>query len=398
MPRARSSFTALALAGTVLLAGCGGGSTAPPVPPAGATTDAPVREAVPLTTSTATAPPPSPTAPPSPPDAPTDPPLPPARALGQMMVARFAGTAPSPALLRRVRRGEVGGVILFKDNVAGGGATTRQLVSRLQRAARRGGNPPLLVSIDQEGGRVRRLPGPPTPDAAGMTSEATARAQGRRTARLLRDLGINVDLAPVADVSAGLSSFLGRRAFGTTPRTVAERACGFVDGLRSGGVAATLKHFPGLGAATTSTDFDRTVIPGGRARLRRDYAAYRRCAASPTTLVMVSSAIYPDALGPDPALLTRATYARELRRATGDDPLTISDDLETPSVLAHAAPSRRAINAGLDLLLYARTEQASAAAYPRLLADVRAHRIPARRVQASASRILALKRLVAGDG
>ncbi|MGE4426453.1 MAG: glycoside hydrolase family 3 N-terminal domain-containing protein [Solirubrobacteraceae bacterium] len=316
-------------------------------------------------------------------------------ALGQMVVARFAGTEPSATLRARIRRGEVGGIILFKDNVTGGVAPTRRMVASLQREARRGDRPPLLVAIDQEGGEIRRLPGPPEPDAAAMRSADAARTEGRRTARLLRSVGVDVNLAPVADVSSGSSSFLGARAFGTEPATVAERACGFVAGLQDGHVAATLKHFPGLGTATTNTDFDRTSIPIDLERLRRDYAAYERCGDGPTTLVMLSSAIYPDALGPDPALLTRATYERELRMATGSDPLTISDDLETPSVTAHGTPSRRAINAGLDLLLYARTEQASADAYPKLLADVRAGRIRAGRVQASAARIVELKERLA---
>lgn len=328
---------------------------------------------------------------------PEDRPMPVADALGQMVVARFAGTTPSPELRARIRRGEVGGVILFKDNVTGGIDQTRRLVDGLQREARRGDRPPLLVAIDQEGGEIRRLPGPPEPDASAMTSAASARAEGRRTARLLRSVGVNVDLAPVADVSSGPSSFLGARAFGTSPDRVAERACGFVAGLREGGVAATLKHFPGLGVATTNTDFDRTSIDVDLERLRRDYAPYRRCGDAPTTLVMLSSASYPQALGPDPALLTAATYDRELPLATGGDPLTISDDLETPSVTAHATPSRRAVNAGLDLLLYARTEQASADAYPKLLADVRAGRIPAARVRESAAAIADLKRLVADD-
>jgi beta-N-acetylhexosaminidase len=308
-----------------------------------------------------------------------------------VIVARFAGTTPSQALLGRIGRGEVGGVILFGDNVTGGPAQVRRLVRRLQAPARRGDHPRLLVMIDQEGGEIRRLPGPPVRDAARMGGPSAVRRQGRLTGRALKRLGITVDLAPVADVSSGRRSFLGDRAFGTSPSTVASRACAFVSGLRSSAVAATLKHFPGLGRATTNTDFDRTRIRVGLGALRRDYAPYERCGAGPTTLVMMSSAVYPDALGPKPAVITRAAYRRELRRATGGRPLTISDDLETPSVLAYSTPSRRAVRAGLDLLLYARTEAASVAAYTRLKADVAAGRIPESRVQDAATRILALK-------
>jgi beta-N-acetylhexosaminidase len=116
------------------------------------------------------------------------------------------------------------------------------------------------------------------------------------------------------------------------------------------------------------------------------------------TLVMVGSASFPRALGPLPAVLTRATYDRELPAAGVPDAITISDDLETPSVLAHSRPSRRAVIAGLDLLLYARTEAASAAAYPVLLADVRAGRISEARVREAAGRIARLKDELAEAG
>ena len=312
-------------------------------------------------------------------------------ALGQMIVARYAGLTPPPTLLRRVRRGEVGGVILFADNVRSNGQVAAS-VKRLHAASRKGGHPRVLVMIDQEGGLVKRLAGPPKRAASAMTRAATAQSEGRATGRLLRRLGITVNLAPVADV-AGPNSFLGTRAFGTSPTQVAQRACAFAAGLRSAGVAATLKHFPGLGVATTNTDDTPTAIGLSRAALRRGYAPYTRCGESPGTLVMIASASYPNAIGPGPAVLTKATYSRELRAAGVTVP-TISDDLETPAIVNQRTPGRRAIRAGLDLLLYARTESASATAYAKLLADVRAGRIDERRVQDAAARVLALKALL----
>jgi beta-N-acetylhexosaminidase len=82
--------------------------------------------------------------------------------LGQMIVARFSGPSPSASFLARIRAGEIGGVILFADNVAGGLAATKALTDRLQSAAEEGSNPPLLIMTDQEGGDVKRLTGPPT--------------------------------------------------------------------------------------------------------------------------------------------------------------------------------------------------------------------------------------------
>ena len=117
--------------------------------------------------------------------------------LGQMMVTAFPGPQPSTSLLARIQDGELGGVILFSDNVVGGPLATRALTRELQSAAARGGNPPLLIMTDQEGGAANRLVGPPAVPPARMTSAAQALDQGVETGRLLREEGINVDLAPV---------------------------------------------------------------------------------------------------------------------------------------------------------------------------------------------------------
>ena len=309
-----------------------------------------------------------------------------AEALGQTIVARWTGPQPSPSLLTRIRRGQVGGVILFADNVQQPRAGIRRAIRRLHRAARAGGRPKVLVMVDQEGGIVKRLPGPPSTAAATMRSPSV---EGEATGRMLRGLGIDVDLAPVADV-AHPGTFLGSRAFATTPAAVARRACAFADGLLRRGVAPALKHFPGLGYARVNTDEAPATIDVDARRLRRDYEPYRRCGTRPGTLAMLSSAVYPQLTGSEPAVLTRRTYARELPRR-GAWPITISDALETPALARQRTPARRALTAGLDLLLYANTEQGSATAYRILLADARAGRIPRARVVEAAKRVLQLK-------
>jgi beta-N-acetylhexosaminidase len=309
-----------------------------------------------------------------------------------MIVARFQGTAPSASFMARVRKGQIGGVILFGDNVAHGVEATRRLVEGLQQDAHAGGNPPLLIMTDQEGGEVKRLPGPPELAAADMTSPAVALAQGRATGRLLKAAGVNVDLAPVADVERIPGSFLGTRSFGSIPSVVAHRACSFAEGVSSAGVAYTLKHFPGLGRAPGNTDLGSVSIDATPDELRSDYRGYETCGANPRALVMVSSAVYPALSGGLPAVMSPAIYRHELPLAVpGRSPLTISDDLQSPAIESQTAPARRAIDAGLDLLLYAQTEQASDDAYSKLLSDVRAGLIPVTRLVAAERKILALK-------
>lgn len=316
-----------------------------------------------------------------------------AHAIGQTVAGRYAGRAPSAAFVGRVRRGELGAVILFADNTAGGVAATRRVVDRLQAAARAGGNPRLLVMADQEGGTVKRLPGAPDRAAAGMTTPAVARAQGAAAGRVLRSAGVNFNLAPVVDVPRVAGSFLGSRAFAGDPSLVADRACAFAAGLRSEGVAVALKHFPGLGRARGNTDDGRITIRDGAPAIRGDWAPFRRCGAAPRTAVMMSSATYPALLGPGaPAVLSPATYARELGRAgVPASTTTISDDLEAAAMAGRDRPARRALAAGLDLLLFARTEGASAQAYRSLLADARTGALRGARVRDAAAAVLSLK-------
>jgi beta-N-acetylhexosaminidase len=311
-----------------------------------------------------------------------------------MIVGRFTGQVPPASFLHRIERGELGGVILFEEHLENGEVAIGGLTKRLQSAAERGHNPPLLIMVDQEGGEVKRLPGPPTESARAMAAGGDAREQGEATGYLLRRIGINVDLAPVADVGHH-GSFLGTRAFSSSADEVAEQACEFAGGLRDQGVAATLKHFPGLGQATVTTDESAVTIEASADAIRADYAPYRSCAAEPLTLVMVGSAVYPGLTGSAPAVMSPLTYSRELPEAEASG-VTISDALETPPIEAQTTPGRRSIVAGLDLLLYAKTESASAEAYGRLLEDVRNDAIKRGRVRDAAGAIMNLKEELAG--
>lgn len=320
--------------------------------------------------------------------------------LGQMIVARFAGPRPSRTFLARIRAGQIGGVILFADNLSGGARATRNLIDELQRAASDGGDLPLLIMTDQEGGTVRRLYwAPPALAARAMSSGQIAREQGQAAGAALDSAGVNIDLAPVADVLRMSESFLGTRSFGSNPASVAERACAFADGLSAKGVGFTLKHFPGLGRASANTDMQPVTINAPASALRADYRAYRECGAAPDALVMVSSAAYPSLTGSSlPAVLSREIYQTELPRAIGGEPLTISDDLQTPGILGQLHPAQQAINAGLDLLMYSQTESGSSNAYSQLLSVARSGGIRRGRIQEAYEAVQLFKQLLLGRG
>jgi beta-N-acetylhexosaminidase len=318
--------------------------------------------------------------------------------VGQLLLVRMQGTTPSPAFLQRVRLGRIGGVVLFSDDL---GPDARRAVATLQAAALAAGQPPLLIAVDQEGGIVKRLPGPPTLAPPQMTTPTLARSQGAATARSLRLVGINVDLAPVLDV--GYGGFITPRTFGSTPGAVAARGIAFADGLASGGVGATAKHFPGLGRATVNTDDASVVVHATAAQLRSDWLPFRAAASHGIGAVMVSTAIYP-ALGSRLPAAFAPGIVRDLRREVGFRGVIVTDALRTPAVeRLYSTPEAavRAVAAGDDLVLaagptdaYADTDGASTASFSALVAAVGSGRIPLARVRAAYERVLALKAAV----
>ncbi|MBJ7472218.1 MAG: hypothetical protein JHD16_13010, partial [Solirubrobacteraceae bacterium] len=151
---------------------------------------------------------------------------------GELVVSGVEGRVASASLLRRAREGEIAGVILMGRSIAST-AQVRRLTGSLQAAARDGGQLPLLVMVDQEGGTVKRFASArPSRSARAMAGLGVAgvRAEGRGTGQDLLARGVNVDLAPVADVPTSASNFLGTRTFGTTPSAVARNACAFAAG------------------------------------------------------------------------------------------------------------------------------------------------------------------------
>lgn len=285
---------------------------------------------------------------------------------GSRIVCGFDGRTAPQSLLGAISDGEIGGVIYFDDNVRSRGQLARMSAS-IQAAPRPGPlKPPVVISVDQEGGQVKRLGGAPNASAEqmGRRGASYSRSQGARTAASLKGVGINVDLAPVLDV-ARPSGFIADqdRAFGTRPGRVASAGVAFARGLQSGGVAATAKHFPGLGSTPSNTDLRPAKIKLSAGVLRRvDEAPYMEFSAAGGKLVMVSSARYPSLRDPVlPASQSPAIVQGELRGRLGYEGVTITDSLETPSATQGASDAQvaiRAATAGMDLLLYVHCDAA----------------------------------------
>ncbi len=324
-----------------------------------------------------------------------------AQLAGQRLIASFRGTAtPPPALLQRIRRGEVAGVILFSEN-AETVAEARRLTRRLQRIPRPAAVPqPLLIMVDQEGGLVRRLrDAPPRGSAVEQAAggERAIRAGGRASGRALRRAGVNVNLAPVADVPRGNSAMRREgRTYGTTAPQVGTFAAAFARGLRDARVHATVKHFPGFGAASVNTDDAPAVIDLPARTLRTVDAATFRFATRPgaARLVMLANATYPALDRERPATLSRAIATTELRDRLGFTGVSVTDDLQADALRPFGDPGGIAVAsaaAGADLLIHGRSYAATEEAASALRRALRAGRLPRAQARAAAARVLALR-------
>ena len=318
--------------------------------------------------------------------------------VGQTMILSYEGTAPPPGLRRRIARGEAAGIILFGRNIgsrAGLRATMRSLQAIRRPAAVRA---PLLVMIDQEGGLVKRLGGPPSrsPGELGrIGSAALVRREGRATAANLRDVGVNVNLAPVMDAGRpGSYQARTQRSYSANPAKAAALGSAFVRGLQERRVAATLKHFPGLGTVARDEDAVAQRVGLSLSALRRlDEVPFVAGARAGAKLVMTSTAIYP-ALSDRPAMLSPRVSTGELRGPAGFRGVAITDDINVVALRRFGTPAtlgRLALAAGNDLLLYCGGYATGASSTDSIARDAAAGRVSLPRLRASVRRVLALR-------
>jgi beta-N-acetylhexosaminidase len=314
---------------------------------------------------------------------------------GGVLMVGLPGPRLDPDTIERLRLLEPAGVILFSRNMESP-AQTAELLTRVRDML----GTPLLLALDQEGGRVSRLEPwiGPTPTAAALAAAGVGASWrfGAATARVLRSLGFNVDFAPVLDLCApDAPNGIADRSYGTDAAQVARHAGAFLEGLQQGGVAGCLKHFPGLGDTDVDSHLTLPTIRRSRARLvAEDLLPYRELAAR-SACVMVGHGHYPvyDPGEPLPATCSPAIVAGLLRGELGFDGLVASDDMLMGPVSALDRDGQAAVaslRAGCDLLLYCdRLERAEVAA-AALSAAAGADREMGRRLAESAARVRAI--------
>jgi len=292
--------------------------------------------------------------------------LTPAQKAGQRVIYSYSGLQPPATLLSWIRHGQVGGVIFFGGNISSP-AQIAGVIKQLDQANASAANPlravPLLLMTDQEGGVVRRLPGRPFASEKQIGEEAhpaaAAKAAGTGAGQNLAGVGMNVNLAPVLDVYRTAGDFDDQfgRSYSTSPQVVSALGADFIKAQQATGVAATAKHFPGLGAASSTQDTDArpvTLNVGLHALRTIDEYPYRAAIAAGVKLVMLSWAVYPALARSTPAGLSSAVVNGELRDRLGFRGVTITDALEAGALQAFGTTGHRATlaaRAGMDLIL-----------------------------------------------
>ncbi len=316
--------------------------------------------------------------------------------IGQKLVVSMDGQTPSASLLDRARRGRIGGVLIHKWNFSSA-SELRSIATKLQQAAADGGQPPLLIAVDQEGGQVKTVSWiPPTLSPPEIGSADIARSQGRKTGAALLNLGISTDFAPVADVPASTSSFMYQqgRTWSFSARKTSRRANAFALGLGDKGSLATMKHFPGLGFATKNTDDFVVHIGATKSQLAPGLRPYRRAVADGVPLVMLSNAVYPAYDRSHAAGWSHAIGTTLLRGDLGYEGVTITDSLDGAAG-ARGIPTNplalKAAKAGTDMLLLTGSEASARSVFHTLLDAAKTGQIPQQRLTASYDRIVALK-------
>ena len=328
----------------------------------------------------------------------------PAARAGQLMSVAFHGAKITPALEGMIRGRGLGGVILFSENFDGDAAKLRALIGDLSRIAAEAKIPPLFFSIDQEGGAVVRitrgatiLPGnmalAATPDPADSVRKAAA-----ITARDLRAVGVNLELAPDADVNnEPRNPIILNRSFGSDPQRVASLVRVAVQAYAEAKLLSCVKHFPGHGATTTDSHTGLPLLDVDRARLDAVELVPFKAAIAAGTPAIMSAHIRIPSLDPAPDLpvtLSPKVMTDLIRTQLGFTGLLITDDLEMGALTQTRTESQAgydAFLAGADYLLFRFDESAQTDAHDRLSRGISTDAAALARSSDAVGRILAAK-------
>ncbi len=317
--------------------------------------------------------------------------------IGQLFMVGFLGTSVTPDLASFIKEYKPGGVILFSRNLE----SVEQMVELTNNLQACSPHSPLLISIDQEGGRVSRLPKgftifPPCDLLGRCNSTELAYAAAATIAKELRAVGVNMNMAPVLDVNSNPDNpVIGDRAFGTTPDVVCELGLATAAGLQDNKVVACGKHFPGHGDTNADSHKELPVVEVSRERLEAvEFPPFRRAVKEGVASMMTAHVLYRALDNELPATLSPTIITDFLRQKLQYVGVVLTDDLEMHAIIDHYGvedAAVRAVLAGCDVLLICKDRDREVAAFGAVEQAVASGTISIERLNLSAARIARLK-------
>lgn len=323
--------------------------------------------------------------------------------VAQMFIVNLYGSQLTEVGRDFLTQYQVGGVVLLGDNISTPEVVT-DLVNSYQQTITSSGGLPLFVAVDQEGGPISHLKEGftafPTPALITATQDIDlAQRLGRAIAEELLAVGVNMDLAPVADLETNpRNPIIKRRSFGSDPALVSPIIGAFVEGMQAQGVLAVAKHFPGHGDSSDDSHTALPIISLDRARLEAvELAPFRAAIEADVSAVMVAHIWYPALESQEnlPASLSANIIDGLLRRDMGYDGLVMTDALDMDAIdtnYSYPDAVLSAIEAGVDLVIAAHISlDSQILAIQSVVEAVQSGRMSEERINQSVRRILDAK-------
>jgi len=319
--------------------------------------------------------------------------------IGQMILAGVQGTTLDEQAKQMITDQKVGGIIFYANNV-----TTLEGTAKFVQSIKdtNQSNPvPIFMSVDQEGGKVSRMPETvesiPSNKKVGQTNDsALAETMGELLARQIQLTGFNVDFAPVLDVNSNPKNpVIGDRSFGSSAELVSRMGIAEMKGLRSEGIIPVVKHFPGHGDTSVDSHLDLPVVNKTEKQLAElEWIPFQAAVKEQVEAVMVAHILFPK-LDPDhPASLSDVIIGEHLRGTFKYDGVVITDDLSMGAIAKNYKLDEAAlatVKAGSDILLVAHSYESAKTIFDTLMSAVKSGEISESRIDESVYRILALK-------
>lgn len=319
--------------------------------------------------------------------------------IGQMMFAGFSGTEMSESIDRLINTYKIGGIIFYKHNIQ----SAAQMIA-LQNEIREGNHAnklPLLFGVDQEGGRISRMPDevknlPASLAIGNVNNREYSYEIGTLLGKQVKAFGFNLDFAPVLDVHSNPNNpVIGDRSFGTDPKVVSTHGVETMKGIQSENIIPVVKHFPGHGDTSVDSHLELPIVNKNLDELEQlELIPFAEAVENGADVVMAAHILLPQIDQDYPSSMSKVIMTDILREQLGFNGVIITDDMTMGAIVKNysvAAASVQSVKAGMDIILVAHGEENIIAAAEALKAAVENGEITEERINESVARIIRLK-------